>query len=55
MVLTEDEAGKIICPYTLSNPQGPSNCVASKCMAWRKKHNTTTDGKPCYCCGLVGE
>lgn len=35
MILLEDEAKTCLCQETFGSKIGPSNCITSKCMAWR--------------------
>jgi hypothetical protein len=33
--MNQAEAYKKICPFSMSNPEGPQNCLAAHCHGWR--------------------
>jgi hypothetical protein len=61
--VTEEEASKLICPFTFSIaeiPQiregGPWNCRGRACMLWRwKNYGTTGPVEPTGYCGAGGD
>ena len=57
--ITEAEAAERWCPFiarpTILALQGGSNCIASKCMAWRPASGApAADREPRGRCGLAG-
>lgn len=55
MVVTEEEAGKMICPVVDHMRLQGHECRASGCMAWRWAMDYETgERKPVGYCGLAG-
>ena len=65
-IVTEKEALEMLCPYVFGaarpakpvaggvDPIATTNCIASKCMAWRLAHKPAASGEETGFCGAFG-